>query len=84
MSQMKIAVILLLVLSFFACAEKKESSQVFFPKPPEEKLDSVSTWLREDTNYLKVTYLPFFETHFNQQIAANNIGNIGHLTNDAF
>ncbi len=79
MLQLKSTAILLLLLAFCACTEKNDNSQTYFPKPPQEILDSVGTWLRQDTNYLKGSYLPFFETHFNQQIAANNIDSAAQL-----
>ena len=79
MLQLRFIVILLLLLVFCACSEKKENNAIFFSKPPEEKMDSVCTWLSQDTNYLTDKYLPFFQTHFNQQIAANNLDSAARL-----
>jgi two-component sensor histidine kinase len=75
----KSTAILLLLLTFCACSEKKETDLTYFPKPPKEKFDSVGTWLLQDSNYLKDTYLPFFQTHFDQQIAANNLDSAARL-----
>jgi two-component system, NarL family, sensor kinase len=70
---------LLLMLAFCACSDKKENSAIVFPKPPDEQLDSVSIWLSDKKNYTPGNYLPYFDRHFNQQIAANNIDSAARL-----
>ncbi len=79
MLHLKQTVFLLLVLAFCACQNQKNIHPTFFPKPPEEKLDSVGIWLSQDSNYLTDKYLPFFQTHFNQQIAVQNIDSAARL-----
>jgi signal transduction histidine kinase len=79
MLHFKQTVFLLLFLAFCACQNQKDTNQTLFPKPPAEKLDSVGTWLEQDSNYLTDQYLPFFQKHFNQQIALNNIDSAARL-----
>ena len=79
MLHFKQTVFLLLFLAFCASHNQKDTNQTLFPKPPAEKLDSVGTWLEQDSNYLADQYLPFFEKHFNQQIAVNSIDSAARL-----
>ena len=79
MQSIKSTVVLLTVLAFCACTEKNDNNQTYFPKPPAEKLDSVGTWLSDKGNYTPGNYLPYFDTHFNQQIAVNNIDSAARL-----
>ena len=80
MSQLKLTTAaLLLLLAFLACSDKKENNPVFFPKPPEEKLDSVCTWLSKPKNYSKGIYFAYFDTHFNEQIAHNNLDSAARI-----
>jgi signal transduction histidine kinase len=69
----------LLILAFCACSDKKENSSIVFPKPPDEQLDRVGTWLSDKKNYTPGNYLPYFEPHFNQQIANNNLDSAARL-----
>ena len=70
---------LLFVLAFLSCSDKKENNPVFFPEPPKEKLDSVCTWLSKPKNYSKDTYFAYFEKHFKEQIAHNNLDSAARL-----
>ena len=80
MLQLKLTTLsLLLLLAFLACSEKKDNRRVIFPIPPKETLDSVGTFLLNPDNYATDAYLPFFDTHFNQQITRNNIDSAARL-----
>jgi signal transduction histidine kinase len=77
--RLKSTLFLSTLLILCACSDKKENSTIIFPKPPDEPLDSVSTWLSNKDNYLTDKYLPFFYTHFNQQITVNNLDSAARL-----
>ncbi len=77
--RLKSTLFLSTLLILCACSDKKENSAIIFPKPPDEPLDSVSTWLSNKDNYLTDKYLPFFYTHFNQQITVNNLDSAARL-----
>jgi hypothetical protein len=79
-TKMKYFRLLLLFLALEACQNQKETSQVFFPKPPEAKLDSVGTWLLQRDHYLtEDKYTAFLYKHVNQQIASNNLDSAARL-----
>ncbi len=58
------------VLGMLACQSKTESQDVPYAKPPEDKLDSLTTWFSDEGNFNNTTYLPQFYKHFNQKIEA--------------
>jgi two-component system, NarL family, sensor kinase len=64
-----------LIFIAFSCwillinCEKKEVKTIYI-KPPEEKLDSVTTWFSTEDNFNNKNYFPLFYKYFNQKIEA--------------
>jgi two-component system NarL family sensor kinase len=58
---------IIIMLSFLACNDKKEST-IVYKKPALEKLDATCTWLRKGGNFLKEDYMPVFYKYYNEKI----------------
>ena len=59
------------LLIFFACGEKKETLYIY-EKPLEKKLDSIATWLKNESNFSETNYETTFNKYYDDKIKFKN------------
>ena len=62
---------ILMMGSFFACNEKKESDNLY-KKPAVEKVDKTFDWIQAETNFVKPNYQTTLYTYYNQKLKEKN------------
>ncbi|MCD0467276.1 sensor histidine kinase [Flavobacterium sp. ENC] len=62
---------ILIIGSFLACNEKKESNTLY-KKPAVEKIDKTFDWIKVDTNFVNPKYQTTLYTYYNQKIKEKN------------
>lgn len=70
----------ILIVALLACQPKKQATgRLSFTKPPADKLDSLTNWFADETNFNDKNFFPQFYNHFNQKIKAKRWEEAGIL-----